>query len=132
VVLITEEAMLRQEKLKKANLARRRKRVRKKISGTSERPRLCVYKSLRQVYAQLMDDATGRTLAAVSSLTPEVRSQIKPEDSKSVVSKKVGLLLAQRAKGMGITVMTFDRNKYPYHGRIKSLAEGAREGGLGF
>lgn len=124
--------MLRQERLKKIRLARRRKRVRKKIFGTSERPRLCVYKSLRQIYAQLVDDGPGRTLTAVSSLTPEVRSQIKPEDAKSVVSKKVGLLLAQKAKEVGITLVVFDRSRYPYHGRIKSLAEGAREGGLGF
>ena len=124
--------MLRQERLKKANIARRRKRVRKKIFGTLERPRLCVSKSLKQIYAQLVDDRAGRTLTAVSSLTPEVRSQIKPEDTKSVVSKKVGFLLAQKAKKLDITLVVFDRNRYPYHGRIKSLAEGAREGGLGF
>ena len=91
-----------------------------------------MYKSLRQVYVQLVDDRAGRTLTAVSSLTREVRSQIKPEDTKSVVSKKVGLLLAQKAKEAGITLVVFDRNRYPYHGRIKSLAEGAREGSLGF
>lgn len=124
--------MLRQERLKKIRLARRRKRVRKKIFGTSERPRLCVYKSLRQIYAQLVDDGAGRTLTAVSSLTREVRSQIKPENTKPVVSKKVGILLAQKAKEVGITSVVFDRSRYPYHGRIKSLAEGAREGGLGF
>lgn len=124
--------MLRQERLKKIRVARRRKRVRKKIFGTSERPRLCVYKSLRQIYAQLVDDGAGRTLTAVSSLTREVRSQIKPENTKPVVSKKVGILLAQKAKGVGITSVVFDRSRYPYHGRIKSLAEGAREGGLGF
>lgn len=124
--------MLRQERLKKIRVARRRKRVRKKIFGTSERPRLCVYKSLRQIYTQLVDDGAGRTLTAVSSLTREVRSQIKPENTKPVVSKKVGILLAQKAKGVGITSVVFDRSRYPYHGRIKSLAEGAREGGLGF
>jgi len=124
--------VLRQERLKKIRLARRRKRVRKKIFGTSERPRLCVYKSLRQIYAQLVDDGAGRTLTAVSSLTREVRSQIKPENTKPVVSKNVGILLAQKAKEVGITSVVFDRSRYPYHGRIKSLAEGAREGGLGF
>jgi len=126
------KVVLRQERLKKIRLARRRKRVRKKIFGTSERPRLCVYKSLRQIYAQLVDDGAGRTLTAVSSLTREVRSQIKPENTKPVVSKKVGILLAQKAKEVGITSVVFDRSRYPYHGRIKSLAEGAREGGLGF
>jgi len=125
-------AMLRKERLKKANIARRRSRVKKKIFGTVQRPRLCVYKGLRQIYAQLVDDGAGRTLTAVSSLTPELKSQIKPEDTKSQVSKKVGFLLAQRAKKLGMASVVFDRNRYPYHGRIKSLAEGAREGGLGF
>jgi large subunit ribosomal protein L18 len=123
--------MLREQKLKKIRLDRRRKRVRKKILGTPERPRLCVYKSLSQIYAQLVDDRGGRTLTSVSSLTPEVRSQVKPEENKSQVSKKVGLFLAFKAKKLGITAVVFDRNRYPYHGRIKSLAEGAREGGLG-
>jgi large subunit ribosomal protein L18 len=123
--------MLREQKVKKIRLDRRRKRVRKKILGTPERPRLCVYKSLRQIYAQLVDDRGGRTLTSVSSLTPEVRSQVKPEENKSQVSKKVGLFLAFKAKKLGITAVVFDRNRYPYHGRIKSLAEGAREGGLG-
>lgn len=124
--------MLREERLKKKNLARRRKRVRKKIFGTQERPRLCVYKSLRQIQAQLVDDGTGRTLVAVSSLAPDLRSQVKPGDKKITTSKKVGLFLAQRAKELGINRVVFDRNRYPYHGRIRSLAEGAREGGLGF
>jgi large subunit ribosomal protein L18 len=124
--------MLRQERLRKRKLARRRKRVRKKIFGTPERPRLCVHKSLRQIYAQLVDDGAGRTLIAISSLAPKVRSQIGPEDSKSAACKKVGLLLAQRAKELGIKDVVFDRNRYPYHGRIKSFAEGARDGGMGF
>ena len=124
--------MLRQERLARRRLARRRKRVRKKISGTAERPRLCVNKSLKQIYAQLVDDGTGHTLLAVSSLTPEVRSQVKPEDTKSQGSKKVGLLLAQKAKERGINGVVFDRNRYPYRGRVKALADGAREGGMGF
>jgi large subunit ribosomal protein L18 len=124
--------MLRQERLAKRRLVRRRKSVRKKIFGTAERPRLCVYKSLKQIYAQLVDDGAGRTLLAVSSLTAEVRSQVKPEDTKSQGSKKVGLLLAQKAQERGINRVVFDRNRYPYRGRIKSLAEGAREGGMGF
>ncbi|KPK99931.1 MAG: 50S ribosomal protein L18 [candidate division Zixibacteria bacterium SM23_73_3] len=107
-------------------------RVRKKIFGTPQRPRLCVYKSLKQIYAQLVDDLSGRTLTTVSSLTPEVRSQIKSEDTKSGVSKKVGLFLALKAKEKDVTLVVFDRSRYPYHGRIKSLAEGAREGGLRF
>jgi large subunit ribosomal protein L18 len=106
--------------------------VRKKIFGTPERPRLCVYRSLAQIYAQLVDDQAGRTLTGTSSLAPEIRSQVKPEDSKSSVSKKVGLHLAEKAKEKGINRVIFDRNRYSYHGRVKSLAEGAREGGLGF
>ncbi len=124
--------MDRQERLKKANRTRRRQRVRKNIFGTGERPRLCVYKSLKHIYAQLVDDGAGRTLVGVSSLAPDLKPQVKAEDSKSAVSKKVGLLLAQKAQKAGVTAVLFDRNRYPYHGRIKSLAEGAREGGLGF
>lgn len=121
-----------EERLKKIRLARRRKRVRKKVVGTSERPRLCVYKSLRHTYAHLVDDRAGRTLWAVSSLSPQVKSQIQKENDKSAISRKVGLFLANKAKELGISKVVFDRNKYPYHGRIKSLAEGAREGGLKF
>jgi large subunit ribosomal protein L18 len=124
--------MFSEQRLKKTRLVRRRKRVRKKVRGTPERPRLCVYKSLRQIYAQLVDDISGRSLTSVSSLTPEMRAQIKPADNKSAVSKKVGIFLALKAKELGITSVVFDRNRYPYHGRIKSLAEGAREGGMGF
>jgi len=124
--------MPRKERLEKIRSVRRRKRVRKKVVGTSERPRLCVYKSLRHTYAQLVDDRACRTLSAVSTLSPEIRSQIQKEESRSAVSRKVGLFLAQKAKELGITQVSFDRNKYPYHGRIKSLAEGAREGGLEF
>ncbi len=120
------------QKQKKARAERRRKRVRKKIFGTPEKPRLCVYKSLNQIYAQLVNDRDGRTLTGVSSLAPGIKSQIKPEDSKSAVSKKVGIFLATKAKERGITALVFDRNRYPYHGRVKSLADGVREGGIGF
>jgi large subunit ribosomal protein L18 len=120
------------ERLKKIRIDRRRKRVRKKVIGTSERPRLCVYKSLRHTYAQLVDDRAGRTLSGVSSLSPQIRDQIQKENNKSARSRKVGLFLAIKAKELGITKVVFDRNKYPYHGRIKALAEGAREGGLKF
>jgi large subunit ribosomal protein L18 len=106
--------------------------VRRKVVGTSERPRLCVYKSLRHTYAQLVDDRACRTISAVSSLSPEIRDQLPKKENKSAISRKVGLLLAKKAKELGIPKVTFDRNKYPYHGRVKSLAEGAREGGLGF
>jgi large subunit ribosomal protein L18 len=124
--------MLRQQRQRKNRLTRRRKRVKKRIFGTTERPRLCVYRSLTQIYAQLVDDQGGRTLTGASSLAPEIKSQVKPEDSKSSVSKKVGLRLAEKAKEKGINRVVFDRNRYSYHGRIKSLAQGARDGGLGF
>ncbi len=124
--------MAQKEKLEKIRSVRRRKRVRKKIVGTSERPRFCVYKSLRHTYAQLVDDRACRTLSTVSSLSSEIRNQIQKQDTKSVISRKVGLFLAKKAQELGITRVTFDRNKYPYHGRVKSLAEGAREGGLEF
>lgn len=106
--------------------------MRKKVVGSSQRPRLCVYKSLRHTYAQLVDDRTGRTISGVSSLSPQIRDQIQKENNKSAKSRKVGLFVAVKAKELGITKVVFDRNKYPYHGRIKSLAEGAREGGLEF
>ena len=106
--------------------------MKKRLFGTSERPRLCVYKSLKHIYAQLVDDRTSRTLSTISSLSPQMRDRIKKEDNKSAISRKVGAFLAEKAKELGINKVAFDRNKYPYHGRIKSLAEGAREGGLEF
>jgi large subunit ribosomal protein L18 len=124
--------MAGKEKLQRIRSDRRRKRVRKKVVGTSEKPRLCVYKSLRHTYAQLVDDVACRSLSAVSSLSPQIRNQIQKEETKSAISRKVGLFLAKKAEELGINKVAFDRNKYPYHGRIKSLAEGAREGGLKF
>jgi large subunit ribosomal protein L18 len=124
--------MAGKEKLQRIRSDRRRMRVRKKVVGTSEKPRLCVYKSLRHTYAQLVDDVACRSLSAVSSLSPQIRNQIQKEETKSAISRKVGLFLAKKAEELGINKVAFDRNKYPYHGRIKSLAEGAREGGLKF
>ena len=124
--------MLSKQKKKQARSERRRRRVRKNVLGTPEKPRLCVYKSLKQIYAQLVDDRGDRTITGVSSLTPAVKAQIEPKDSKSLISKKVGIYLASKAKELGIKAVVFDRNRYPYHGRVKSLAEGAREGGMGF
>ena len=106
--------------------------MRTKIKGTTGQPRLTVYKSLRHIYAQLVDDESGITLTGVSSLNPQVKKEISSEDSKIEISKKVGLFLAKLAKEKGIEKVVFDRNRYPYHGRVKSLAQGAREGGLKF
>ena len=104
------------------------KRVRKKIKGSTERPRLSVYRSLKYIYAQIIDDSTGSTLASASSLT---MSEEKSGDTVAV-AKKVGEVLASEAKKKNITSVVFDRGGYLYHGRIKALAEGARAGGLQF
>ena len=107
--------------------ARRKKRIRGRIEGTAERPRVSVYRSNKAIYAQLVDDAEARTLAAARSAEVEGKGLKKAE-----VAKKVGELLAQRAKDKGIERVVFDRSGYLYHGRVKALAEGAREGGLVF
>ena len=104
-----------------------RRGIRKKISGTSERPRLSVFKSNKGIYAQLIDDSNGNTLAYSSS------EEIGEKGKKSVeVSKNVGVKLAEKAKSLGIETIVFDRGGYPYHGRVKALAESVREGGLKF
>ena len=117
---------------KKISSERRQKRVRQKIKGTQERPRLSVYRSLGQIYAQLIDDLTQKTLLCVSSLTPELVKELTEKDNKNQMARKVGLYLAKSALEKGIVNVVFDRNRYIYHGRVKALAEGAREGGLKF
>jgi large subunit ribosomal protein L18 len=104
-------------------------RVRKKVFGSVEKPRLSVFRSNKQIYAQLIDDDNGATLASASS-----REKVFAEKSitKSEMAKEVGKLLAEKAKEAGVEKVVFDRNGYLYHGRVKSLAEGAREGGLKF
>jgi large subunit ribosomal protein L18 len=109
--------------------ARRRLRVRKKVSGTPARPRLVVTRSARHIYAQVVDDTVGRTLAAASTLDPSLRAG---EGDKTARARSVGALLAQRAKDAGIGAVVFDRSGSKYAGRIAALAEGAREGGLEF
>jgi len=104
----------------------RRKRVRSRISGSQERPRLSVFKASRHIYAQLIDDASGKTLASASS--KEVKAKGKKTDS----AKEVGKMLAAKALAKNIKAAKFDRGGFAYHGRIKALAEGAREGGLEF
>ncbi len=110
---------------------RRQGRVRAKISGTAERPRLNVFRSSRHIFAQLIDDTKGYTVAAASTLDEEVRANAKQWDKKAE-AKQVGKLLAQRALAKGLKQVVFDRGGYQYHGRVKSLAEGSREGGLEF
>lgn len=110
--------------------AKRVRRIRKKLSGTAERPRLRVFKSNKHIYAQIIDDATGKTLASMSTIDKEFTPGESTE--KVAVAKVVGEALASRAKAAGITKVIFDRGGSVYHGRVKSLSEGAREGGLEF
>jgi large subunit ribosomal protein L18 len=125
--------MEREEKVLRRK--RRHLRVRKKVFGTEERPRLVVYKSLKHIYAQLVVDSfsgTSKTLFGVSSLSPEIREDLKKIKGKVEKAKLVGKLLAKKAKERGIEKVVFDRSGYKYHGRVKALAEGAREGELKF
>jgi large subunit ribosomal protein L18 len=112
---------------KRQQRLRRRRRVRARIVGSAERPRLSVYRSNRGVFAQLVDDAKGHTVAAVNWIEPELRKL-----SASEQAKRAGELLAERAKAAGVETCVFDRGGYQFHGRVKALAEGAREGGLKF
>ena len=106
---------------------RRRRRVRAKVRGSAERPRLSVYRSNRGVFAQLIDDDAGRTLASVAWTEPDLR-KLGPMEQ----AKRAGQLLAERAKGAGVETCVFDRSGYRFHGRVAAVAEGAREGGLAF
>lgn len=110
--------------------AKRVRRIRKKIKGTSERPRLRVFKSNKHIYAQIIDDIAGNTLVAMSTLDKEF--DLGEEKGKKGAAKVVGVKIAEKAKAAGIDEVVFDRGGYIYHGRVKSLSEGAREGGLKF
>jgi len=110
-----------------AGRARRHLRVRKKVTGSAIRPRLVVNRSARHMFAQIVDDSVGRTLAAASTLDTAIRTA---EGDKTAKARQVGELLAQRAKDAGIEAVVFDRGGYRYHGRVAALADGAREGGL--
>ena len=107
-------------------LSRRHRRVRKKVSGTAERPRLAVYRSNRHIYAQLINDTDGRTIVAASTVQDSGKGEPREK------AKNVGKTLADRAKAAGIEQVTFDRGGFKYHGRVAALADGAREGGLEF
>jgi large subunit ribosomal protein L18 len=110
---------------------KRRARIRRKITGTSERPRLTVYKSLKHMYAQLVDDVAGKTLISVGTTSKNLRDEVK-EDDKTAAAKKVGEALARAAKAQGIEAVVFDRNGFDYHGRVEAVAAAAREAGLKF
>lgn len=108
---------------------RRHERIRKKVVGTTERPRLSVYRSLNHIYAQIIDDSTGQTLVAASTIEPAVRAG---QGGNVTAAKRIGELVAQKALGQGIKKVVFDRGGYLYHGRVKALADAARETGLEF
>ena len=116
---------------KNANRLQRHKRVRRKITGTTQRPRLCVFRSSNNIYAQIIDDANRVTLTAASSLDAEVKGAVNHGGNKAA-AKMVGEMIAKRAIEKGITEVVFDRGGYLYHGRVQVLAEAAREAGLKF
>ena len=121
------------DKAKQKRLARQRRhtRVRKRVQGTSERPRLCVFRSLKHIYVQVIDDTQSHTIASASTLDAEVLAKMESKD-KVAQAAVVGEVLAQRAQEAGIKTVVFDRGGYKYHGRVKSLADAAREAGLEF
>ena len=110
---------------------KRKARIRRKISGTSDRPRLTVYKSLKHMYAQLVDDVAGKTLLSVSTTSKALKGDLG-EDDKTGAAKKVGAALAKAALAKGIEAVVFDRNGFDYHGRVAAVAQAAREAGLEF
>lgn len=114
---------------RRSSRLRRHLRVRKRVTGNAARPRLVVNRSSRHIYAQIVDDGIGRTLASASSLDADIRSA---DGDKTAIARKVGNLVADRAKAAGIEAVVFDRGGYRYHGRLAALAEGARENGLDF
>lgn len=111
---------------------KKKRMIRKKVYGTTERPRLVVFRSLKNIYGQIVDDTTKKTITTVSSRSKELQEQLKSLPDKSQTAKIVGKALAAKAKSLNIKRVVFDRNGYLYHGRVKALAEGAREGGLEF
>jgi large subunit ribosomal protein L18 len=116
---------------KQAARIKRKRRIRKKISGSEARPRLSVFRSTRHIYAQITDDGQGRTLAAASTLSGELKDKLSGL-KKAEAAKEVGKLLAAKAKEKGISQVVFDRNGFIYHGRVKAVAESCRENGLEF
>jgi len=113
-----------------AERAKRHQRIRRRIRGTSERPRLCVTKTLRHLYAQIVDDEVGRTLVQVSTLDPAIRADVSGPNVAA--AKKLGSVLAEQAVSQGIEAVVFDRGGHPYHGVVSSFAEACRQGGLRF
>jgi large subunit ribosomal protein L18 len=128
--------MIKQSQLRHSRVLQRKRRhlrIRNKVRGTAERPRLVVYRSLKNIEGQIVDDDAGRTVVGVSTLAPDLKD-FKAESGNRRVEKSfaAGKLLAERAKAQGIQAVVFDRGGYKYHGRVKAFADGAREGGLAF
>ncbi|MEE4310943.1 MAG: 50S ribosomal protein L18 [candidate division KSB1 bacterium] len=117
---------------KQLNRQRKKKHIRKKIQGTTERPRLVVYRSLKHFYAQLIDDESHKTLLTVSDLSKDLKDEVAKAKTRKEVAKLIGVHMAQKAKDMKKEKVVFDRSGYIYHGRVMAFAEGAREGGLVF
>jgi large subunit ribosomal protein L18 len=118
--------------LRSPGRALRQARVRKRVRGTDDRPRLTVYRSLNHIYAQVISDESGRTIAAASSRSAEVRDKLGGKSGNKGAAKEVGELVARKAREAGIQAVVFDRNGFLYHGRVRTLAEAAREAGLKF
>ncbi len=119
-------------KIKTFRRLRKKKRIHKVVSGTSEKPRLAVFRSASNIYAQLIDDVANRTLAGVSTLTPALKDQVSKTKGKVEGAKLVGKAIADKAKALKVETVVFDRGGYLYHGRVRAVAEGARENGLKF
>jgi len=117
--------------IRKALRLKRKKRIRKNLMGTSERPRLCVFRSSKHIYAQIIDDTQGITLASASTMEPDVRTDQKFEN-KVAAANFIGKRIGERASEKGIKTVVFDRGGFMYHGRVKAVSEGAREAGLDF
>ncbi|MFQ5675009.1 MAG: 50S ribosomal protein L18 [bacterium] len=124
--------MADKNKIKSFKRSRKRQRVRKVVSGTSGRPRLAVFRSSRNIYAQLIDDVNNKTLAGVSTLSPDIKKSLSKTGGNVDAAKLVGKAIAEKAKSMKVKAVVFDRGGFLYHGRIKAVADGARESGLKF
>jgi len=129
---VKSEFLSKKQRGKVARRQRAHKRVRNRVAGTPERPRLAVFKSDKHLYAQLIDDQAGRTLAQASTLDPEVRGRLAGGTGNIAAAKAVGAVVAERAKARGVARVVFDRGGYIYHGKVKAIAEAAREQGLEF
>lgn len=129
-------SQIKQSKLRKSRALQRKRRhfrVRGKVQGSAERPRLCIFRSLKNIEGQLIDDDAGRTLVGLSTLAAELKDfEAEGKNRRVEEAKAAGKLLGEKAKAQGITAVVFDRGGYKYHGRVKAFAEGAREGGLEF